>query len=158
MGTKGATLEPEQYIRKTWGDRVAKLSNDEIRVEAATMVLLRKACSQMAFEDLSMYTSTMASILNVKRNILGCDSPVLDRKDWVQSLLDDSSSLQIQKWLFAWMYVRSNYKKMIAHLKHPDERFEQRFMEKHGLRYDEECLKQLKKMQKLVFVYYTTYV
>ena len=77
----------------------------------------------MANDDLSLYTGSMANILNVKRDLLGSEAPVFDQNGWNQSLLMDPSNLQIQKWIFAWMFVRSNYKKLMSTLKDPDENF-----------------------------------
>lgn len=37
---------------------------------------------------------------------------------------------------------------MLPHLKHPEKRFEHQIMEKHGLKYDEGCLKNMKKNSK----------
>ena len=124
------------------------MSSEELRAESATMVWLRKSCTNLANEDLSLYTSTMASILNVRQNLLGCESPVLNRDDWIKSIVDNPSDLSIQKWIFAWMYVRSNYKKLVSQVKSPDENFEDQFMEKHGLQYDSDSLKNMKKNAK----------
>ena len=46
------------------------------------------------------------------------------------------------------MYVRSNYKKLVKILKHPDENFEDKFLASHGLKYDRECLSSMKKSTK----------
>ena len=100
--------------------------NEELQIEASTMVLLCKACNKFANDDLSMYACTMALLLNVNKIILGYDFPVLDRNDWIQLLVDDPSNIHLQKWIFAWMYVRSNYKKFVSKLKHPEERFEEK--------------------------------
>jgi len=112
------------------------------------MMLLRTACSKLAMEDLSRYTTMMAFILGVKKLVLACESPVYDRNDWIKSLQDDPSNIQIQKWIFAWLYVRSNYKKLVCQLKDPEESFEERFLEKHGLKYDEDMIKSMKKNTK----------
>lgn len=124
------------------------MSNEELNVEISTMLLLRKSCTKMALDDLAIYTASMASILNVKSTILGCESPVLDRNDWIQSIIENPSDLQIQKWIFAWLFVRSNYKKLVSQLKPPDEKFEERFLEHHGLQYDSATLMNMKKNSK----------
>ena len=46
------------------------------------------------------------------------------------------------------MYVRSNYKKLVKTLKHPDENFEDKFLASHGLKYDRECLLSMRKNTK----------
>ena len=147
-GDKSATLNPIEYIKKTRGALVSHMSIEELQVEASTMLLLRKSCTNMAVEDLSIYTSTMASILDVKCDLLGCEAPVLDRKEWIQSIIEQPSNLQIQKWIFAWMFARANYKKFVVNLKHPDEIFEERFMNNYGLQYDIEMLQNMKKNTK----------
>ena len=81
------------------------MSNEQLDVEAARMKWYCKECSDMAFDNLSLYTSMMANILEVKQTLFGCVAPVHDRIGWNQSLCDDPSMLQIQKWLFAWMFV-----------------------------------------------------
>jgi len=57
----------------------------------------QKVCTKMAIDDLFHYTTTMASILDVKINVLGCETPVYDCNDWIQSLIGELSDLQIQK-------------------------------------------------------------
>lgn len=127
------------------------MSNKELKLEDFTMVNLHIDCAKMIIEDLSMYTSMMASILDVKMTLVGCKAPVQNRNDWNNSLTSDNSSLQLQKWIFAWMYARSNYNTLVINLKSPDESFEDRFMEKHILKYNEECLKKMKKIQNVQF-------
>lgn len=90
----------------------------------------------------------MAAILDVKRTVEGGQNPVLDRNTWIQSLVEDPSELQLQKWIFVWMYVRSNFKKMVTTLKHPDEIFEEKFMSQNGLQYIPESLQKMKKNNK----------
>jgi hypothetical protein len=149
-GGKSASLFAIEYMKKYWGDTVQQMSHEELKMEASTMVLLQQNCSKLATEDLSSYTVMMATILDVRRSILGCESQVLDRNDWIESLVENHSNLQIQKWLFAWMFVRSNYKKLVSNFKQPEEKFEELFLEKHGLQYNEELLKGMKKILKLV--------
>ena len=127
---------------------MSHMSIEQLQVEASTMLLLRKSCTNMAVEDLSVYTSTIASILDVKRNLLGCEAPVLDRKDWIQSISEQPSDLQIQKWIFAWMFARANYKKFVVNWKHPNEIFEERSMNTYGLQYDSEMIQNMKKNTK----------
>lgn len=135
-------------MKKHWGDSVSKMSKEELDVESAHMLYLRKVCSIHANDDLSLYTSTMAAILGVKRNVLGSDSQVMDRKDWIQALMDDPSSCQLQKWIFAWMYARTNYKKFVSNFKEPDEIFEDKFMRHYNLQYDVKSLMNMKKNSK----------
>ena len=123
-GDNSARSAPVDYIRANWGDKVKSMTDEQLQVEASTLVMYQKECLRMAFEDLSYYTSMMARILDVKQNVLGIEAPVLDRNGWNESLLTNQSDLQIQKWLFAWMYVRSNYTKLITKLKNPDVSFE----------------------------------
>ena len=148
IGSRSAALQPEIYMRKHWGDFVQGMTTDKLQYEATTMIKLRKDCTKMALENLSEYTGAMASILNVKRTIVGCEAPVLDRDDWIESLVDNPTNEQLQKWIFAWMYVRTNYKKLVSTLKQPNENFEEQFMYLHNLEYDEKYLKQMKKNTK----------
>ena len=124
-------MDPIEYIKKNWGDYGARLTFEELKVESGIMLLLRKTCSTLAIEDLANYTQRMASILNVKRTISGCEQPVLDRKGWINSIIEDPSNLQLEKWIFAFLFARSNYKKFVSQLKHPDETFEENFMRNH---------------------------
>lgn len=148
IGDKCASRNPLEYIKKNWGNCVTNLSDEELEFEKNTMILLRQKCTSMAHEDLSKFTSDMAMILNVKQNVLNCEAPVLDRKDWIQSLTDDCSNIQIQKWIFAWMFVRPNYKKLVTRFKNPDEKFEEVFMINQGLQYNQDDIAKMKKNRK----------
>jgi len=148
VGDKSATQYPVEYIKKNWGDNVKCMSPEELQVEVSQMLLLRKMCTKMANEDLSMFTSAMATILNVKQTVNGSDHPVLDCKDWIQSLSEDCSEVQLQKWIFAWMFVRANYNKFVSKIRSPEEMFETQFMEKYHLQYDKECIQKMKKNTK----------
>jgi len=148
MGDKNGTVVPSDHIKRIMENKGNHLSDEELKIEGHNMVLLRTACTKMANEDLSIYTINIAQILNVKKMENGCESPVRDKKDWIKSIIDDPSNLQLQKWIFAWLYVRSNYKKLVCNLKQPDNSFEERFMDQYGLQYDEEQIKQMKKNSK----------
>ena len=141
-------MRPLEYIGKNWDTFTSNLSTNELRFEASTMITLRKDCSRQARDDLSRYTGAIASILNVKQNLVGCEAPVLDRDGWIGSLKQNPTNEQLQKWIFAWMYVRSNYNKMCSTLKHPDEIFEDKFLASHGLKYDKDGLSSMKKNSK----------
>ena len=65
-------------MKKHWGDAVTGLTVEEVEAEGVTMLVHRKVCTKMAIDDLSRYTNTMASILDVKINVLGCETPVYD--------------------------------------------------------------------------------
>ena len=106
-GHGNAALRPLEYIGNNWGELASNLSTNELRFEASTMITLQKDCSKQAREDLSKYTGAMASILNVKRTIIGCEAPVLDRAGWIDALVQSPTNEHLQKWIFAWMYVRS---------------------------------------------------
>jgi len=148
QGDKTASKHPVEYIEKHWGEKVKGMSIEQLRFEATTMLDHRNECSKLVTEDLSNYTSTMASILDVKRTVLGKDDPVYDRNGWIQSLVENHSHLQLQKWMFAWMFVCSNYKKFVSTFKHPDENFEDKFLALHGLQYDPQSLLTMKKNSK----------
>ena len=143
-----ASLYPVDYIKNNWGDKLIGLSEREIKFEAATMMHLQRNCTKLAGEDLLLYTGMMASILGVTRNLLGCEALVHNRKEWMQSLIENPTSLQLQKWIFAWFFVRANYKKLVSKLKGPDESFEEKFMVYHGLKYNEDYVKKMKKNSK----------
>jgi len=137
-----------EYIKNNWGEKVSNLSNEELQVEVSTMVMHRKACTRMAVDDLSNYTSAMAKILDVKQHTHGYESPVMDRNEWIQSLMENPSELQIQKWIFAWMFVRANYTKFAQGFKLPEELFEDTFMRINNLQYDSDQLNKMKKNTK----------
>lgn len=141
-------MDPVGYIRRNWGDAYKSWSDEVLQVEAYTMLLLRSECSRMAVDDLSSYTRMMATILEVKRNLMGCDGPVLDRNDWNQSLLSNPSKIQLQKWIFAWMYARTNLKKKVVSLRAPEVSFEADFMKKHKLKYNGDAIIKMKKNTK----------
>ena len=73
------------------------MSTNELHFEASTMMTLQKDCSKQAHEDLSKYTVAMASILNVKQTIIGCEAPVLDRAVWIDALVQSSTNEHLQK-------------------------------------------------------------
>ena len=73
------------------------MSTNELCFEVPTMIMLQKDCSKQACEDLSKYTGAMASILNVKQTIIGCDAPVLDRAGWIDALVQNPTSKHLQK-------------------------------------------------------------
>ena len=135
-------------MKKNWGPIVNNMNNEELRHESTMMLNLRKECFKMAIEDLSKYTGMMASILNVTKRVVGCDMPVLTRQDWIESLTHDPSNIQLQKWIFAWMYVRANYKKLVPIMKLPDENFEDKFLTTQGLQYNKAILSKMKKNSK----------
>jgi len=135
-------------MKKHWGDAVKGLTVEELDAEGATMLVHRKVCTKMAIDDLSLYTNTMASILDVKINVLGCETPVYDRNNWIQSLMGEPSDLQIQKWIFAWLFVRSNYNHIGFNLKSPEELFENNFLRVQNLQYDNTALSSMKKNSK----------
>jgi len=116
LGDKSASVLHIDYIRNNWGDKGKNMSLKELKIEASSMITLQKACNKYANDDLSMYTSTMAAILDVKCKVLGCEQPVHDRHAWIQSVVDDPSNLQIEKWIFAWLYVQSTYNKLVSRL------------------------------------------
>lgn len=145
---KSATQNPIAYIKKNCGNNVIKLTVEELQCEAANMIKLRKDCSAMAYDDLSLYTIRMASMLDIKHKVLDMEAPVLDRKDWMKSLSENPSNLQVQKFIFAWFFARTNYKKLVSELMEPDENFEKKFMRKHGLVYDTDCIAKMKKNSK----------
>src|SRR5688500_9926545 len=105
------------YIYRNWGEKYKHLSPDALQVEMATMIHLRAVCAQTATDDLKHYTKMMAHILEVKTSVVGCESTVHDRNDWTWSIIANPSNLQIQKWIFAWLYARSNYKKFVTNFK-----------------------------------------
>jgi len=104
-GHRKSSQHAIDYIEKHWGKKLEGMSKEQLRFEATTMLNIQNECSKLATEDLSLYTGTMARILDVKRTVLGCENPVLDRYGWIQSLVEDPSSIQLQKWMFAWMFV-----------------------------------------------------
>ena len=142
------TYNPVEFIQHNWEDRVNTMSIEELNIEASTMLMHQKACTKLAVEDLSIYTSTMATLLGVKIKTLGNESPVYDRNDWMESLMGDPSSIQLQKWIFAWIFIRNNFKKIGIQSKSPEEIFEERFLRMQGLKYDEKLLKNMKKNSK----------
>ena len=73
---KSATLFPVEYIKKHWGDVVKGLTVEEDEAKGATMLVHQKVCTKMAIDDLSNYMTTMASILDVEIDVLGCETPV----------------------------------------------------------------------------------
>ena len=93
---KSAKLFPAKYIRKHWGDVVKDLTAEGIKAEGVTMLVHCKVCTKMAIDDLLHYMITMASILDVKINVLGCKTPVYDCNNWIQSLMGEPSVLQLQ--------------------------------------------------------------
>src|SRR5688572_16675484 len=121
------------------------MTHEALQLEVSMMLLMRANCTRMASDDLSSYTTMMASILEVKTIVAGCESPVIDRSGWNCSLESNPSQLQIQKWIFAWLFARSNYTKFISTLNNPDESFEDRFMKSYGLVYDKNEVKKMKK-------------
>ena len=75
-GNKTAAENPVEYAKSNWGDRVYCCNPNELRFEAETMVLMHISCSKLAIEDLSHYTTMIASVLGVKQTILGREALV----------------------------------------------------------------------------------
>ena len=75
-------------------------------------------------------------------------SAVYDRNKWIQSLMGEPSDLQIQKWIFAWLFVHSNYKHIGFNLKPPEEVFENNFLQIQNLQYNNTALFSMKKNSK----------
>ena len=69
--------------------------------------------------------------------------------------MGEPSDLQIQKWIFAWLFVRSNYKHIGFNLKLPEELFENNVLRVQNLHYNNSALSSMKKIQKFVFNCYT---
>ena len=109
------------------------------------MLLHRHLISERARAELSQYTREMANILGMTCTVEGQQVPVLDKSGWMQSLREDSSDLQIQKFIFAWMHIRKQYKSILPSKKRPEEIFEHNCMQALNLVY---CPKQLQTMKK----------
>ena len=72
-------MRPLEHIGKTWDTFTSNLSTNILWFEALTMITLQKDCLRQACDDLSAYTGAIASILNVKHNLVGCEALVHDR-------------------------------------------------------------------------------
>jgi hypothetical protein len=112
------------------------------------MIMHREKCLQMATDDCARYTRDIAKILDVTVSICEERVPVGNRDEWCESLLQDHSNLQTQKFVFAWLYIRHQYKSLSVSKKGPDELFEDRFLDEHCLEYDQSKLMAMKKNTK----------
>ena len=75
--------------------------------------------------------------------------PVLDKSGWIKSLIEDNSDLQIQKFIFAWMHIRRQYKSILPSKKGPAELFEAKCMKEINLAYCPQKVAKMKKNEKM---------
>jgi hypothetical protein len=140
--------DPLAYTLKKMGMDVEKKSPAELNQRAASMVLHREKCIQMANNDIARYTRDMAKLLDMTVTICNEKVPVQNRDDWCRSLIEDPSNEQTQKLIFAWMFIRQQYKTLTYSKKGPDELFEDRFLAENYLEYDLTKLAEMKKNTK----------
>lgn len=127
---------------------MSNLSPPELEHLATAMILHRHTISEQARKDLSHYTRQMANILEMTFTVEGQQVPVLDKSGWIESLKQDKSDLQIQKFIFAWMHIRRQYKTILPRGKGPAQLFEERCMQDTNLVYCPVKLACLKKNEK----------
>jgi hypothetical protein len=147
-GNKEHKKDPLAYALKTMGMDVKKSSPAELNQRAASMVLHREKCIQMANNDIAGYTRDMAKLLDMTVTICNEKVPVQNKNDWCRSLIEDTSNEQTQKFIFAWMFIRQQYKTLTYSKKGPDELFEDRFLAENYLEYDLTKLGAMKKNTK----------
>jgi len=148
----GKAKNPIKFIQDTRGDEVAALSQPELLHLSTAMLLHRHTISEQSRTDLSQYTREMARILDVTFTLEGQKVPVLDKSGWIKSLIEDKSDLQIQKFIFAWMHIRRQYRRMLPSGKGPAELFEDNCMRESNLVYCPVKVAGLKKNEKTCIV------
>jgi hypothetical protein len=138
-----------EYLKKTRGD----LFDERGRATSDTLAALlavkyhRDMCSKMAHEDIDNFTKNVSRVLGMQFTTHCKSEAVSTRGQWIISLTQDSSQLQLKRVLFAWLYIRKVYYKSIME-KAPDELFEKNFMEKYSLRYKDGYKTHMKKNTK----------
>jgi hypothetical protein len=147
-GNKEHRRDPLAYSVKTMENDVKKCSPAELNQRAASMVLHREKCVQMANNDIARYTRDMAKLLEMTVTICNEKVPVQNRDDWCHSLIENPSNEQTQKFIFAWLFIRQQYKTLTYSKKGPDELFEDRFLAENYLEYDLTKLGAMKKNTK----------
>ena len=121
------------------------MNDKELKLDVAGMVDFDEKCTAFANANIHAYTQDMARLLDV------CDKdtlqPVRGKSEWIAAIATDPTELHIQKWIFAWRYIMESAEKVMK-VKPLEVAFEEDFMAKENLRYNEQLVKIMKKNEK----------